>query len=55
MPQTSLSLLERVRRDGDAPSWARLLSVYEPLLTYWLYAMPTLPLGRLVVVMTGSA
>ena len=36
MVQTSLSLLERLRRDGDAPSWARLLSVYEPLLTYWL-------------------
>ena len=36
MPQTSLSLLERVRRDSDAPSWARLLGIYEPLLSYWL-------------------
>jgi RNA polymerase sigma-70 factor, ECF subfamily len=36
MPQTSLSLLEQVRRDSDAPSWARLLGIYEPLLSYWL-------------------
>jgi RNA polymerase sigma-70 factor (ECF subfamily) len=36
MQQTSLSLLERLHRDGDAPSWARLLSIYEPLLNCWL-------------------
>jgi RNA polymerase sigma factor (sigma-70 family) len=34
--QTSASLLERLRLDGDAGSWQRGVDLYEPLIRGWL-------------------
>lgn len=36
MDRTSLSLLERLRRESDPRSWARLVELYTPLLRRWL-------------------
>jgi RNA polymerase sigma-70 factor (ECF subfamily) len=36
MPDTSASLLERVRQRPDERSWQQLISLYEPLLRGWL-------------------
>jgi RNA polymerase sigma factor (sigma-70 family) len=35
-PETSASLLERLRQQPDAASWERLVSLYTPLLRGWL-------------------
>lgn len=36
MTDTSLSLLDRVRRRPDTESWQELVDVYTPLLTAWI-------------------
>lgn len=36
MPETSLSLLERLCRQPDAESWHRLVDLYSPMLRAWL-------------------
>lgn len=36
MPETSLSLLERLRGQPDAAAWQRLMDLYEPLIRGWL-------------------
>jgi RNA polymerase sigma-70 factor (ECF subfamily) len=36
MPETSVSLLERLRVDPDAASWQRLVDLYTPLVQGWL-------------------
>jgi RNA polymerase sigma-70 factor (ECF subfamily) len=36
MSGTSVSLLERLRRQPDAASWQRLVAVYTPLIEGWL-------------------
>jgi RNA polymerase sigma-70 factor (ECF subfamily) len=36
MPETSVSLLERLRLCPDAPSWQRLVDLYTPLVRAWL-------------------
>jgi RNA polymerase sigma-70 factor (ECF subfamily) len=36
MPETSISLLERLRLHPDAPSWQRLVDLYTPLIRSWL-------------------
>src|SRR5262245_29850260 len=36
MPETSLSLLERLCREPDAEFWRRLVDVYTPVLYAWL-------------------
>lgn len=36
MNQTSLSLLDHVRRSSDGDAWERLTSIYSPLLQRWL-------------------
>jgi RNA polymerase sigma-70 factor (ECF subfamily) len=36
MHETSLSLLDRLRRDHDALDWQRFAALYEPLLRHWL-------------------
>src|SRR5262249_45830487 len=36
MPETSVSLLERLRSNPDAPSWQRLVDLYTPLIRAWL-------------------
>lgn len=36
MPETSISLLERLRLDPDAASWRRLVDLYSPLIRDWL-------------------
>jgi RNA polymerase sigma-70 factor (ECF subfamily) len=36
MEPTSLTLLERVQREGDTVAWARLLRIYGPWLEHWL-------------------
>lgn len=36
MNQTSLSLLDRVRRSSDGDAWGRLVAIYSPLLKGWL-------------------
>lgn len=33
---TSLSLLQRLRRDSESTDWTRFVGVYEPLLRSWL-------------------
>jgi RNA polymerase sigma-70 factor (ECF subfamily) len=35
MHTTSISLLERLRRPGEAAAWARLVDLYTPLLYFW--------------------
>lgn len=35
MPETSISLLERLRLDPDASSWRRLVDLYSPLIRDW--------------------
>jgi RNA polymerase sigma-70 factor (ECF subfamily) len=36
MPETSISLLERLRLRPDAGSWQRLIDLYTPLIRDWL-------------------
>jgi RNA polymerase sigma-70 factor (ECF subfamily) len=36
MPETSVSLLERLRLYPDPPSWQRLVDLYTPLIRSWL-------------------
>ena len=36
MPETSRSLLERLRTQPDDAAWARLVDVYTPMIRYWL-------------------
>ncbi len=36
MPETSLTLLERLRLDPDEASWQRLVDLYTPLIRDWL-------------------
>ena len=36
MNETSLSLLDRVRKSADSESWDRLVGLYTPLLKRWL-------------------
>jgi RNA polymerase sigma-70 factor (ECF subfamily) len=36
MPETSLSLLDRLSNDSDPDSWQRLVDLYTPLLKQWL-------------------
>ena len=36
MPETSLSLLQRLRRESDPGSWQRLVDLYSPVLRDWL-------------------
>jgi RNA polymerase sigma-70 factor, ECF subfamily len=36
MPETSVSLLERLRSGPDPASWERLIAVYTPWITNWL-------------------
>jgi RNA polymerase sigma-70 factor (ECF subfamily) len=36
MPETSASLLERLRDGADSESWDRLVSLYTPLIRGWL-------------------
>jgi RNA polymerase sigma-70 factor (ECF subfamily) len=36
MPETSASLLERLRTPSDAAAWQRLVDLYEPLIRGWL-------------------
>ena len=38
MPETPVSLLERLRRQPDGESWNRLVALYGPLLKGWLRA-----------------
>lgn len=39
---TSLSLLERLRRQPDEPAWGRLHAIYLPLIQCWLARVPGL-------------
>lgn len=36
MDQTPVSLLDRLRRPGDATAWERFVALYTPLLFHWL-------------------
>jgi RNA polymerase sigma-70 factor, ECF subfamily len=36
MPDTSTSLLDRIRLHDDGPSWKRLVDLYTPLIQGWL-------------------
>ena len=36
LPETSASLLERLRDPADARAWQRLVDVYTPLIHSWL-------------------
>src|SRR6516162_3959788 len=36
MSETSTSLLDRLRREGDTSSWQRLIDLYTPLIRGWL-------------------
>jgi RNA polymerase sigma-70 factor (ECF subfamily) len=36
MPDTSTSLLDRIRLQADGPSWKRLVDLYTPLIQGWL-------------------
>jgi RNA polymerase sigma-70 factor (ECF subfamily) len=36
MPDTSTSLLDRIRLQDDGPSWKRLVELYTPLIQGWL-------------------
>ncbi|HND52921.1 MAG TPA: sigma-70 family RNA polymerase sigma factor [Pirellulaceae bacterium] len=36
MVETSLSLLDALRNQGDAPAWQRLVDLYSPLIRGWL-------------------
>lgn len=38
-PNTSASLLDRVRRHSDADAWGRLVRLYTPLLHVWLHSV----------------
>lgn len=42
MSATSLSLLDRLRRDPSEADWSRLHSIYRPLVRAWLARMPGL-------------
>jgi len=36
MPQTSMSLLERLRDRSDSVAWSRMVDLYSPLIRRWL-------------------
>src|SRR3954463_9241449 len=36
MPETSISLLDRLRHSPDEPSWQRLIDLYRPFFRGWL-------------------
>src|SRR6516162_76351 len=36
MPETSASLLDRLRASSEAPDWERFVSLYTPLIQGWL-------------------
>src|SRR4051812_4296253 len=36
MPETPVTLLERIRREPSGPAWQRLTDLYAPLLRRWL-------------------
>ncbi len=36
MPETSTSLLSRLREQPDGAAWQRLVDIYTPLLQRWL-------------------
>jgi RNA polymerase sigma factor (sigma-70 family) len=36
MAETSISLLERLRREPSAEEWQRLVQIYTPLIRHWL-------------------
>ena len=36
MPETPISLLERLRLRPDATSWQRLVDLYTPLIRIWI-------------------
>ncbi len=38
MPETPVSLLERLRLQPDRDSWQRLVELYSPLIRHWLRA-----------------
>jgi RNA polymerase sigma-70 factor (ECF subfamily) len=40
MDPTSLSLLDRLRREPDAAAWQRLHDLYQPLIRHWLARVP---------------
>jgi RNA polymerase sigma-70 factor (ECF subfamily) len=40
MPETSLTLLERLQRQPDPASWQRLVDIYAPLIRRWLARSP---------------
>jgi RNA polymerase sigma-70 factor (ECF subfamily) len=42
MPDTPISLLERLRLRPDADSWRRLVDLYTPLIVGWLRAHSSL-------------
>jgi RNA polymerase sigma factor (sigma-70 family) len=43
VPDTPISLLERLRLRPDADSWRRLVELYQPLVTGWLRALGVQP------------
>jgi RNA polymerase sigma-70 factor (ECF subfamily) len=45
-PDTSLSLLDRLRDPGDADAWRRLVALYTPLLQTWFRAAGLQPADR---------
>src|ERR1700683_4327073 len=50
MPDTPISLLERLRIQPDSTSWGRFVDLYTPLLREWLrrYALPPAEVDDLV-------
>src|SRR4051794_15613464 len=40
MPETSLTLLDRLQRETDPASWQRLLDIYAALIGRWLARSP---------------
>lgn len=50
MEDTSITLLVRLQRSGDAEAWLRLVSLYQPLLIGWLrkYEVQTMDVDDLV-------
>src|SRR4051812_20230411 len=46
MSETSVSLLERLRRAPEPAAWQRLLDLYDPLIRRWLARSPLQPADR---------